>query len=522
MSKKSLDSLTYRLITDASKIAAKNKNLLVGPFHLLQAIVEDPEAKTFLENLDFPFKKMKRAVAAADPGYKTYEKGSKKPVISQDVFGLCRSAERFSNEISRPWAGYTELLKFLKEMGDDETERVIEKMLDLDDDYLDDLILHEWAEWTPETKIVKRSKAEFDKVANDNKKAEYDAIRNLGDALKEKVFDQDAAIDAIHNAMKLATTGMKEEDSTLGNYLFAGPTGVGKTEVAKQIAEILDMEFVRIDMSEFGEKHTVRGLIGAPPSYTGYDDGGQLTNRIEAANKAGRKVVLLLDEIEKAHPDVFNILLQVMDDARLTNGKGETIEFNNVLLIMTSNAGSREAAEATAKQKIGFGSTTEEYNEKAKEDIQDRAIRQIFSPEFRNRLDDIIKFSHLKQETIQLIAEKFIKEMHELPASSERNLSFSVSAEALVKLAEQGHDPDMGARPMKRLIKEEFRIKVSDMILDDDISDMHLEIDYDFENEKYKINSVDIASEILMLSHDADQDNDQSCDEPPPIIAEHV
>jgi ATP-dependent Clp protease ATP-binding subunit ClpA len=349
---------------------------------------------------------------------------------------------------------------------------------------------------------------------------------NAASKVKEKVFDQDEPIDAIHRAIKLARAGMQEKDSTYGNYLLAGPTGVGKSEVAKQFADVLGMKLVRIDMSEYMEKHTVSKLIGAPPGYVGHDAAGQLTGPIMEANKEGKDVLLLLDEVEKAHPAVFNVLLQVLDDARLTDSKGNVADFRKTLVLGTTNAGAREAAaqkEASKKPKMGFGvGLAETYNEEAAESITMKAIKEFFSPEFRNRLDGIFQFNELSDTAIRKIANKFIDEMNHLPAAEANNLIFGVTEDALEKLAVQGHDPEMGARPMKRLIKAEFREKVADLILEEGIRDLHLDIDYDADEEKFTIKRSPIDDNVQLLL--AGPSNDGKPESTPPegsIIDRH-
>lgn len=530
--KRPKDNLTTRLVREATRICENGKNGIVKPYHLLLAIVQDPDAGIFLENLDFDFGRLKRAIDFAQIELDTYPHmdDEQAAVISTDVMGIIQSAERFSNHQDRPWAGYAEILFCLKNMGDDDTVYILDRVMDMDDDALDKLLLHELSEWTPHMKIVPKTSREFNKASNDNKKSRRQAIMHLADNIKKVVFDQDEPVDQICDALKLGEAGMKEEDSTLGNFLLNGPTGVGKTEICKQIAGHLDMEFVRLDMSEYMERHTVSRLIGAPPGYVGHDSAGLLTGPIIKANEENRPVLLLLDEMEKAHPRIYDILLPVMDAARLTDTKGNVADFKNVLLVMTSNIGEHEASLQDDKEPIGFGRSKEQYNSASKGDIQDNAVRETFTPEFRNRLDGVFRLNPLSAETVKKIARKFINEMHDLPASKKFNLGFDVSESALAKFVEDGHDPKMGARPMKRLIKKEFRQKVAELILTEGVSNEHIVIDYDPAEGKYRLDR-NPENGVLLLGYEKDVEeasNDRSGEEPsgnlpdaPRIIAEH-
>ena len=273
-------------------------------------------------------------------------------------------------------------------------------------------------------------------------------LKNLDRDLKSVVFGQDNAIDALSAAIKMARSGLGKPDKPIGSFLFSGPTGVGKTEVAKQLAYILGIELIRFDMSEYMERHAVSRLIGAPPGYVGFDQGGLLT---EAVSKKPH-CVLLLDEIEKAHPDVFNILLQVMDHGRLTDHNGKTVDFRNVILIMTTNAGAADMA----KPAIGFGQET-----RVGEDTE--AINRLFTPEFRNRLDAVVGFARLKPETIHRVVDKFVLELERQLA--ERHVAILVSDEARTWLAEKGYDELYGARPLARVIQENIKKPLADELL---------------------------------------------------------
>jgi ATP-dependent Clp protease ATP-binding subunit ClpA len=279
-------------------------------------------------------------------------------------------------------------------------------------------------------------------------RSDRDALRNLERDLKLVVFGQDDAIDALSSAIKMARSGLGDEDKPIGNFLFAGPTGVGKTEVTRQLALTMGIELLRFDMSEYMEAHSVSRLVGAPPGYVGFDQGGLLT---EAVNKTPH-AVLLLDEIEKAHPDLLNILLQIMDHGKLTDANGREADFRNVIIVMTTNAGARESA----RRSIGFME-----QDHATDSME--IIRKAFSPEFRNRLDAIIQFASLDFEVILLIVDKFILELEAQLA--QKDVGLTVTSDAKAWLAEKGFDPKMGARPMKRIIQEHIKRKLADDLL---------------------------------------------------------
>ncbi len=279
-------------------------------------------------------------------------------------------------------------------------------------------------------------------------KDDAEILRDLEKTLKRMVFGQDTAIEALASSIKLARAGLREPEKPIGNYLFAGPTGVGKTEVAKQLASTLGVELLRFDMSEYMEKHAVSRLIGAPPGYVGFDQGGLLTDGIDQHPHS----VLLLDEIEKAHPDVFNILLQVMDHGKLTDHNGKQVDFRNVILIMTSNAGAADLAKAA----IGFG-----RERRVGEDTE--AIERTFTPEFRNRLDAIISFAPLSREVIVQVVEKFILQLE--AQLMDRGVHIELTDAAANWLAERGYDDRMGARPLGRVIQEYIKKPLAEELL---------------------------------------------------------
>ncbi|ARS51626.1 ATP-dependent Clp protease ATP-binding subunit ClpA [Kushneria konosiri] len=306
-------------------------------------------------------------------------------------------------------------------------------------------------------------------VSSSDRKLLADLDRNL----KMLVFGQDEAIDSLSSAIKLSRAGLGSPDKPVGNFLFAGPTGVGKTEVARQLAQIMGIELVRFDMSEYMERHTVSRLIGAPPGYVGYDQGGLLT---EAVTK-NPHCVLLLDEIEKAHPDVFNLLLQVMDHGKLTDNNGREADFRNVILVMTSNAG----AELASRRSIGF--QTQDHTTDAME-----TIRRTFTPEFRNRLDSIIQFRHLDMEIVRSVVDKFLVELQ--AQLDEKRVQLDVDDEARSWLAEHGYDPQMGARPMARLIQEKLKKPLAEMILFGDLADHGGTVHVTLENGELQLSAA--------------------------------
>ena len=281
-------------------------------------------------------------------------------------------------------------------------------------------------------------------VSSDDKKA----LENLERDLKHVVFGQDQAIQRLSTAMKLSRAGLRDPDKPIGSFLFTGPTGVGKTEVARQLASIMGIELKRFDMSEYMERHSVSRLIGAPPGYVGYDQGGLLTDAVDQ----NPHCVLLLDEIEKAHPDLFNILLQVMDNGRLTDHHGKTVDFRNVVLIMTTNAGAADMA----RQGIGFGDVS-------KEDAGEEAVKRMFTPEFRNRLDAIVPFAYLGKATVARVVDKFILQL-ELQLA-EQNVHIQFDKDAREWLADKGYDRLYGARPMGRLIQEKIKQPLAEELL---------------------------------------------------------
>ena len=279
--------------------------------------------------------------------------------------------------------------------------------------------------------------------------SDKESLRSLEDDLKAVVYGQDPAIAALASSIKLSRAGLREGEKPIGCYLFSGPTGVGKTEVARQLAKIMGIELIRFDMSEYMERHSISRLIGAPPGYVGFDQGGLLTDAIDQHPHA----VMLLDEIEKAHPDLFNILLQVMDHGKLTDHNGKTVDFRNVILIMTTNAGASDAA----KHAIGFGGTGERTGD------DEEAIKRLFTPEFRNRLDAVIPFAGLAPEVIAKVVDKFVGDLEAQLA--DRGVLIELTAEAKKWLMEKGYDKAFGARPMARVIQDYIKRPLADELL---------------------------------------------------------
>ncbi len=281
-------------------------------------------------------------------------------------------------------------------------------------------------------------------VSSDDKRL----LEHLESDLKRVVFGQDLAIEKLASAIKLSRAGLRDADKPIGNYLFSGPTGVGKTEVARQLASVMGIPLQRFDMSEYMERHSVSRLIGAPPGYVGYDQGGLLTDAVDQQPHS----VLLLDEIEKAHPDLFNILLQVMDNGKLTDHHGKTVDFRNTILIMTTNAGASDMA----RESIGFGAMS-------REDVQEDAIRKMFTPEFRNRLDAVVPFGYLPPAVVARVVDKFILQL-ELQLA-ERNVHIDMDEEARAWMTERGYDKLYGARPMGRLVQEKIKQPLAEELL---------------------------------------------------------
>jgi ATP-dependent Clp protease ATP-binding subunit ClpA len=330
-------------------------------------------------------------------------------------------------------------------------------------------------------------------------KSDTESLRSLESDLKRAVYGQDDAINQLSAAMKMARAGLRDQQKPIGSYLFSGPTGVGKTEVARQLASTLGIELIRFDMSEYMERHTVSRLIGAPPGYVGHDQGGQLTDAVDQHKHA----VVLLDEIEKAHQDVFNILLQVMDHGTLTDSNGKKVDFRNVVLIMTTNAGAAD----NHKAGIGFGRGRVE-------DADEAAIQRLFTPEFRNRLDAIVTFKALAPEVIKNVVQKFVMQLEAQLA--DRNVTIELSDEAADWLAKNGYDELYGARPLARVIQEHIKKPLADEILFGklvrgghvkvELKDGKLTFDVDGNSGETRPGEIDISPDTdLSATGDADE-----------------
>jgi ATP-dependent Clp protease ATP-binding subunit ClpA len=278
--------------------------------------------------------------------------------------------------------------------------------------------------------------------------SDRDVLRNLERDLKLVIYGQDEAISVLSSAIKMARSGLGDENKPVGSFLFAGPTGVGKTEVTRQLALIMGVELLRFDMSEYMERHTVSRLIGAPPGYVGFDQGGLLT---EAVSK-NPHCVLLLDEIEKAHPEVFNLLLQVMDHGTLTDNNGRKADFRNATIVMTTNAGAQEMSRAS----IGF--TQQDHMSDGME-----AIKRMFTPEFRNRLDAVIQFNSLDERSVQRVVDKLVMELER--QLEEKHVTLELDDDARSWIAVKGYDPKMGARPMARIIQQHLKRPLAEELL---------------------------------------------------------
>jgi ATP-dependent Clp protease ATP-binding subunit ClpA len=303
--------------------------------------------------------------------------------------------------------------------------------------------------------------------------SDKDLLKNLERNLRLVIYGQDEAVETLASAIKMGRSGLRDENRPVGCFLFAGPTGVGKTEVTRQLAMALGIELVRFDMSEYMERHTVSRLIGAPPGYVGFDQGGLLT---EAINKAPH-CVLLLDEIEKAHPEVFNLLLQVMDHGTLTDNNGRKADFRNVIIVMTTNAGAQEMSRSS----IGF--TEQDHSTDGMD-----AIRKLFSPEFRNRLDATIQFHSLDRPTIARVVDKLVVELE--AQLQDKMVTLELDESARDWIAQKGYDPTMGARPMARVIQEHIKRPLAEELLFGSLTGGgHIRVKLDAENDRLVLES---------------------------------
>jgi len=299
-----------------------------------------------------------------------------------------------------------------------------------------------------------------------------DGYKTLDSRIKTKVFGQDDAIDKIVEAIVLSKSGLREKNKPIGTFLFVGPTGTGKTETARALSSELDCKLIKFDMSEYMERHSVSKLIGAPPGYVGHAEGKLGQGMLLAEVEENPNCVLLLDEVEKAAPEVLQVLLQVMDDGKLTGATGKVVDFTNVVLLMTSNLGAANAETL----KIGFGDQT-------KASAVSKAVEKFFTPEFRNRIDSVVTFNKLSKELMLMIVDKLVVETNELLLENESSVTIALTDDCKAKLAEDGYEPSMGARPLKRVFEEHIKKPLSKKILFEDIKDTTITVD--IENEEY-------------------------------------
>ena len=301
-----------------------------------------------------------------------------------------------------------------------------------------------------------------------------DTYVNLDSKIKTSVYGQDEAVDTLCESIILSKSGLREPNKPIGSFLFVGPTGTGKTETARTLAKELQCELVKFDMSEYMERHSVAKLIGAPPGYVGHAEGKMGQGQLLAAVEADPNCVLLLDEVEKAAPEVLQVLLQVMDDGKLTGSAGKVVDFSNVVLIMTSNLGAADAE----RNRIGFGNTSNDGEVM-------KAVESFFSPEFRNRLDTVVRFNKLDQDLMANIVDRLIEDTNQLLISNGKNIQLAISAKARKQLCADGYDPSMGARPLKRVFESEVKKPLSKTILFESLDDVLIKVDYDVSDESY-------------------------------------
>lgn len=506
MDERSNAQLFDALLDKASEIATSNGHTVLEPFHLLIAIARDPQARSFFDKVEFdfdpekfPYDQLQKNVEDLAKDYAPYEVTPKN--LNKHLSGILHtetirhirsSAQNTAKSFERDYVGYMEILNAITNLGDDDSRGCLSAHnLGLDDNtQIMRMMLDDAAEWKPARRKGKEQEPlneKFEEAVNDNAD-----IKNLKSVLAQRIIGQEDAVMALHKAHRRVLAGLKEANKPKGSYLFAGPTGVGKTEVAKQLANVMNVPLVRFDMSEYQEDYTVSNLIGSAKGYIGHDEGGLLTNKIDENPHA----VLLLDEIEKAHPDIFNILLQVLDDGRLTDSHGHTVDFTNVTIIMTSNAGAVDLSQE--KKVFGFGNpakaNAEDEEKQTQRSAYDAAIKSTFRPEFRNRLDGVITFDHLSRENVIAVTRIFIEEMNDLPAAEEYNLYFSATEEAIEALVDKGYDRAMGARPIKRMINDKIKDMLADMILDNDLTDSDVVVEYSAADDEFWVDAVPLEA----------------------------
>lgn len=463
--------LFNELMSSAVAICAELKQTTLEPFNLLEAIINDPGAREMCETIDFPFDKLSNIVNENLVNFESPESktagNNTTLTISPLVGEILQEALQLTVQYDQSDIGYMGLLKALRDEGDSYCSSALsETLLDVTDEDFDTFLEMEQLFQEPRTKLTQS----FYAAANDNGK-----VLTMADTLKQRIIGQDKAVDTLTQSMKRAFAGLKEANKPVGSYLFAGPTGVGKTEIAQQLSEFLGVGLVRFDMSEYMDEYSAKNLTGASAGLVGYDNGGLLTNAI-TENPA---CVLLLDEVEKAHPQVLNTLLQVMDNASLTDSSGVTVDFSNVIMIMTSNIGATDIS----KPSMGFAET----NSSDQNADYSAAINKHLRPEFRNRLDKIVTFDHLSHDHITEIAKIFVKEMNKLPAAEHNNITFAATPRAIEAMVEQSYDKAMGARPLKRFMNENIKDMMADKILHEGVKDKKLVISYSDKKGGFRI-----------------------------------
>ena len=477
-----------KILEDALQLAKKMRQSRVMPFHLLTTIVDNQEASEFLAARGFPVDNLRAGVDRLFPQFKqidivadlssSFSRHGGYMSYDARTVRIGKQARSMVDTHNTASPGYLELLCFLEMGGDREAMTAIKDYANIPHEEIIKLMVQNNNNATAAQPLLANDAPESASHPDDpDFRSSRKKIIHLDKALKKNVIGQDKAIEAVHEALKRNVAGLKEPDKPLGSFLFPGPTGVGKTELAKQLAEELGVELVRIDMSEYMEKHTIARLIGAPPGYVGFDEGGLLSETVGKHNKC----VLLLDEMDKAHPDVFNILLQVMDNGELTS-KGKKVDFRNTILIMTSNDG----AGVETKHGIGFHPQSEN------EDTIGNAVNARYTPEFRNRLDGVIQFDPISKEDMVKIAAIIAERLNTLAAAKTYDLSFKVLPETLEAIVDMGYDPKMGARPIKRVIDKQIKNVLAEFILEQDLSDADIVIghnghDFTFETKPHAL-----------------------------------
>lgn len=459
-------SLLQRAMDQANEVG----HPLTRPFHLLIAIVYDTDIYNKLNDAGFPVENLKSGIEKVYGDFTQDGRSKSLTEIGNAHFEnrltlIWDSAEKMMNKYGRsPETQALALLMLLEDQGDAFTNHVMSQYLDLEENALQKLFIQEVNKNAKENPNS-GTQPILDEDGNPVSKISREAALGIGDSLKKTVFFQDEAIDELEDSFVVQAAGLKEPNKPLANYLFVGPTGVGKTEVSLQLADTLGLPMIRLDMSEFSNSADIPKLIGGAPQWVGYEQEGLLTAPVDK----NPHCVLLLDEIEKADPDVFNILLQIMDHGKLTNSHGKEIDFKNVILIMTSNAGAKEAT----KDVIGFG---DRKNEDGAD--YDAALKILFSPEFRNRLTGTVRFDNLPKQAIPKILRKKIDKLNNLDGCVDNNLKIVVSDETLEKLTEDIYNKEQNGRVAERAVLKMIKRPLARQILDG-LQDSEVHFSYD-------------------------------------------